>query len=158
MYRMDTSCTDVPEPLVNLKTMEAFVTNTTKHFLAFPSSVASARLWIEMAEIVADGRTLAEHPILTMGVPLTSPLYFASDCAEMLELAVAKGLCVTCIVCPQAGTTSPFSIAGTLMQAHAENLFLITVVQVLRPGAPVLYRLDPSNMFATLNSLLRTAV
>jgi trimethylamine--corrinoid protein Co-methyltransferase len=146
MYRMEMSCSDVPDALVNLKTMEAFVCNTTKHMLVFPASTDSARLLIEMGEIVAGGKSLAENPILTIGVPLTSPLYLAHDCGEMLELSVAKGLPITCIVCPQAGATSPFSIAGTLMQAHAENLFLITLVQVLKPGAPVLYRSDPSNI------------
>jgi trimethylamine--corrinoid protein Co-methyltransferase len=146
MYRMEMSCSDVPDSLANLKTLEAFVTNTTKHMLFFPSSAESAQLIIEVGEILAGNRTLAEFPLMTIGVPITSPLFLAHDCAEMLKLAVAKGCPITCIVCPQAGATSPFSIAGTLMQTHIENLFLIAAVQALQPGAPVFYRADPSNM------------
>jgi len=146
MYRMEMSCSDVPEPLANLKTLEAFVTNTTKHMLFFPIDTESTKLIIEMGELLAGGQSLRDHPIMTIGVPVTSPLYFAHDCAEMLELAVSKGCPITCIVCPQAGSTSPYSLAGTLMQTHAENLFLIAAVQAIHAGSPVFYRADPSNM------------
>jgi trimethylamine--corrinoid protein Co-methyltransferase len=40
---------------------------------------------------------------------------------------------------PMAGSTSPMTMAGTLAQLHAEELFGITLCQLVRPGAPVLY-------------------
>jgi trimethylamine--corrinoid protein Co-methyltransferase len=38
-----------------------------------------------------------------------------------------------------SGSTSPMTMAGTLLQTHAEVLAGITVHQLTRPGAPVLY-------------------
>jgi len=51
LTRMDHSCTDVPDSIVNLKTIEALVTNTTKSLFCAPADIDSAYLWVEVAEI-----------------------------------------------------------------------------------------------------------
>jgi hypothetical protein len=38
-----------------------------------------------------------------------------------------------------AGSTAPYSIAGTLLQAHIEVLMLAAMTQILKPGHPVIY-------------------
>jgi trimethylamine--corrinoid protein Co-methyltransferase len=40
---------------------------------------------------------------------------------------------------PMAGVTSPITMAGTLVQTHAEQLAGIAICQMIHPGAPVLY-------------------
>ena len=45
-----------------IRTLEAFAVNTTKPMLAAPASRESLDHWLELAEILADGRPLAEHP------------------------------------------------------------------------------------------------
>ena len=43
LTRMDHSCTDVPDSIVNLKTIEALVTNTTKSLFCAPAESALNR-------------------------------------------------------------------------------------------------------------------
>jgi len=43
-----------------------------------------------------------------------------------------------------AGTTAPYSMASTLVLAHAENLFMAALTQLIRPGHPFQYALGPS--------------
>ena len=43
-----------------------------------------------------------------------------------------------------AGSTSPYSFAGSLAQGNAEALFPVLVAQVLEPGFPVIYGFDPT--------------
>jgi trimethylamine---corrinoid protein Co-methyltransferase len=47
-------------------------------------------------------------------------------------------------VCPMAGTTAPYSLAGTVLAANVEALLPVLVAQVYRPGHPVLYAIGPS--------------
>jgi len=57
-----------------------------------------------------------------------------------------RGIPVTCAPAPIAGATSPATLAGTLSQLHAEALAGIALVQVLAPGAKVLYGAVPTIM------------
>jgi trimethylamine---corrinoid protein Co-methyltransferase len=45
-----------------------------------------------------------------------------------------------------AGAMAPITIAGALTLAHAEALFGITLAQIIRPGAPVMYGSFTSNV------------
>lgn len=45
-----------------------------------------------------------------------------------------------------AGAMAPITIAGALTLAHAEALFGITLTQIVRPGAPVMYGSFTSNV------------
>jgi len=43
-----------------------------------------------------------------------------------------------------AGTTSPYSVAGTILIANAEALLPVLIVQCYKPGHPVFYGVGPS--------------
>ena len=49
-------------------------------------------------------------------------------------------------VCPMAGTTAPYSKAGTLLLGNAELTFLAALTQMISPGNPYLYFFGPSRM------------
>jgi trimethylamine--corrinoid protein Co-methyltransferase len=139
IHRMDMPPADVRPETAYVRSLEAFVTHTTKHLIARPSSAESLRHWVEVAEILADGHTLAERPLITFGAAITSPLVFNGLNAEILKTAVRKGVPVLPTISAMAGSTSPRSFAGTLVITNAENLFFVTIAQLLRPGAPVVY-------------------
>lgn len=136
--RMDHSCTDVPDSIVDLKTIEALVSNTTKALFCAPATMESARIWVEVAEILAGG-SLHKNPILGAYVATVSPLIMPAEYGQMLRYMVEKGVVMRGGGCPLSGATSPFTLAGTLALAEAEMLFAITAVQALSPGAPCLY-------------------
>lgn len=144
IHRMDMPPADLPPDAAYVKSLEAFATNTTKHLVALPASVESARDWLEVAEMYADGQPLGRRRVLSFGVAVTSPLMLTDVNAWILKEGVRRGMATIPVVCPMAGTTSPLTFAGTLLVSNAENLFLITLSQLLREGAPILYGAGPS--------------
>ena len=53
--------------------------------------------------------------------------------------SVQHGFAIVPTVCPMAGSTAPYSLAGTLLQSHIEVLMIALMAQVLRPTHPVEY-------------------
>lgn len=139
IHRMDMPPADVPPKIAYIKSLEVFVTNTTKHLIARPSSVESLHDWIEVAEILANGQRLADHPLILFGVAINTPLVFREMNALILKTAVRKGIPVLPTISPMAGSTAPFSFAGALLSGNVENVFFVVLAQLLRPGTPVVY-------------------
>ena len=65
IYKMDMDCSDIERNAQELKSIEACFANTTKHIYCIPANMRSARIWTEMANIRADGKSLGEYPILS---------------------------------------------------------------------------------------------
>lgn len=93
-----------------------------------------------------DREELARDPAILAIVNTNSPLQLDIPMSEaVLELA-ASGQ-VTCITpFTLAGSMSPATIAGTLVQQTAEVLAVMTLAQIVRPGAPVMYGSFASNV------------
>ncbi len=144
MMRMQYPVADFPEPECYLKTMEVFLSNTTKHIMVYADSVNNAREWVGAAEILAGSTGLRNTPLLSMAVAITSPLTLHSINAGLLELALDYNLPVIPTVCPMAGATSPYTVAGTMLMANVETLVPVIVAQALKPGHPVFYMIGPS--------------
>ena len=139
LYRMDMFVDDVPGEMSYIRTLEALVTNTTKHLTALPASIGSIHDWLEIAEILAGDQPLSRRPILSFGVTATSPLMFTDINAEVLKACTGAGLPILSVDCPMAGTTSPLSFAGTLLVSNCECVFLIVMAQLMNPGTPITY-------------------
>ncbi len=96
---------------------------------------------IEMACIAlqTDRAGLLEDPALLGIINTNSPLQLDIPMTEGLrELAGAGQVC--CITpFTLAGSMSPATLAGTLVQQTAEILAVSTYAQLVRPGAPVMY-------------------
>lgn len=138
IYKMEHTLTDVPEAVSELKGLETFMANQTASYCAAPSNMETARMWVEMSEIMAGG-SLKDNPILQGYVATVSPLIFPDECAKMLRYFLEHGVVMRCGPCPIAGGTSPYTLAGTLALCEAENIFFVTAHQTLAPGAPLFY-------------------
>ncbi len=103
---------------------------------------------IEMACIAlgADRRELAERPALLAIINTNSPMQLDIPMTEaVIELAGAGQVC--CITpFTLAGSMSPATLAGTLVQQTAEVLAVVTFAQIVRPGSPVIYGSFASNV------------
>lgn len=103
---------------------------------------------IEMACIAlgVDHEELARHPALLAIINTNSPMQLDVPMTEaVIELAGAGQVC--CITpFTLAGSMSPATLAGTLMQQTAEVLAVATFAQIVRPGAPIVYGSFASNV------------
>jgi len=103
---------------------------------------------IEMACIAlgADRDELAQRPALLAIINTNSPLQLDIPMTEaVIELAGAGQVC--CITpFTLAGSMSPATLAGTLMQQTAEVLAVATFTQIIKPGAPIIYGSFASNV------------
>lgn len=103
---------------------------------------------IEMACIAlqVDREQLAERPAVLAIINTNSPMQLDIPMTEaVIELASANQAC--CITpFTLAGSMSPATLAGTLMQQTAEVLAVATLSQVIKPGAPIIYGSFASNV------------
>ena len=94
----------------------------------------------------ADRNELAEHPALLAIINTNSPMQLDIPMTEaVFELASAGQVC--CITpFTLAGSMSPATLAGTLVQQTAEVLAVATLAQTVKPGAPIMYGSFASNV------------
>jgi trimethylamine--corrinoid protein Co-methyltransferase len=123
------------------------VGNTAKHVMGGCTDLHGAEQLWKLASIIAGGEDkIREKPFVSVITNTVSPLTIEANTLEILEFCANRGIPVTCAPAPIAGATSPATLAGTLSQLHAEALAGIALVQVLAPGAKVLYGAVPTIM------------
>ena len=137
IHLMEMPPADLPPETAYIKSQETFLTNTTKHIRAYPTSIVSTHEWLHLAEILAEGKDLAEHRIMSLGVAITSPMILSEINYFILKTAAQRGLMMFPTVCPMAGTTSPLTFASNVLSANVENVFFIALAQLVKPGALV---------------------
>jgi trimethylamine--corrinoid protein Co-methyltransferase len=139
LHRMDMPPEDIGGEAAYVRTLEAFAVNTTKPMLAAPASLPTLRNWLEVGEILGGGTPAGQKPRLMMLAPLTTPLTFNSINAAIMREGIAAGYPFGAQTEPIAGSTAPLSFAGGVLAGNCENLFLLVLSQLLRPGAGFTY-------------------
>lgn len=96
---------------------------------------------MDMVYLVAGGeQAYKEHPFLTHHYcPVVSPLTMDVLSTENVIFFAKEGLPVYPTIVPNAGLTSPMSMAGTIAQGNAEFLAAATLMQMCREGTPLIY-------------------
>jgi trimethylamine--corrinoid protein Co-methyltransferase len=123
------------------------MSNTSKHVMGGCTNLRGAEQAWKVASIIAGGEDrLREKPIISLITNPMSPLTTEASTLQVLDFCANRGIPVTCAPAPIAGATSPATLAGTLSQMHAEALAGVAIVQVLAPGAKVLYGAVPTMM------------
>ena len=119
----------------------ASLNNITKHVQAGLTNLDCLGHVVRMAEIIAGGpEELRKNPILSFITCLfKSPLQIVDDTAEKVFAIVESGLPLVMSSSPQGGSTAPIQEAGMVAQINAELLAGITLAQLIKEGAPVLY-------------------
>lgn len=139
LYRMDMPPEDVGGETAYIRTLETFVVNTIKPMLAAPASLESLYHWLEVGEILVGSSSLAQRPILALCAPVTTPLTFHPLNAMIMKEGIRRGVPICGQTEPIAGTTAPLSFAGGLLMGNCENLFLVVMSQLLKPGSAIAY-------------------
>lgn len=146
MMRMEFPVADVPEPDSYFKTMEVFLSHTTKHTAIYPTSPENCRLWLDAMQTIAEAASLdwTTTPLASIAMAVTSPLQISGANIEIMKMAMQTCCPIISTVCPMAGTTSPYSVAGTVLLANVEALAPVLIAQLYKPGHPVMYGFGPS--------------
>jgi len=131
---------DVPGEVAELYSWATSIKNTSKHITGAALGSHGVRDAIRMASIAAGGvEHFRERPFISFWVLTRPPLQIDRLTLEaLIEMSRWK---VPAIISsgPIVGITSPVSLAGTIVQAHAEILACLVVSQLVNPGAPVVY-------------------
>jgi len=144
MTCMDFPVTDVPGPNSYLAALEKHLLHHAKHNYIYPTSVESMRRWLRIGKVLNRGEDIHGSRLFTIAVPSLSPLAVTAANIEMMRIACEHGFPVVPTVCPTAGMTSPYTLAGTLTLGNAEILAILALSQIMRPGNPYLYSFGPA--------------
>jgi len=119
----------------------ASLNNITKHVQAGLTTLDKLDDVLHMAEIAAGGKEeLRENPVISfITCFFKSPLQIVEDTADKVFSIVEAGMPLVMSSSPQGGSSAPIQEAGMVAQINAEIIAGITITQLIRPGAPVLY-------------------
>lgn len=102
---------------------------------------------LELAAVVAGGRgELSKKPISTCQICPSSPLIYDVGLTDDVIEFVGHGIPVLIEPMDNTGATSPITLAGALVQTNAAVLAGLVLVQLIRPGNPVVYGGIPVNL------------
>jgi len=132
---------DIPKDIYDENVFYACFKATGKHIMAGVNDEAGFETMLDMGATVAGGRNaFLERPFASIITSFAiSPLKLCTQSTNIMMAAVRQSIPVALSCAPMAGSTSPITLAGTLVQTHAEQLAGIALSQIANPGAPVLY-------------------
>ncbi len=140
VYNRAVGAHDVPAQVAPVHNAEAFFNNTSKHCMIGPFSGYQLRQIVKMASAVVGGQDkLRERPLVSFHTCPVSPLRLVNDTCEILMESARCGMMVNVISMAMAGASSSIHLAGTLVDHNAELLASVTLSQLTRKGAPIMY-------------------
>jgi trimethylamine--corrinoid protein Co-methyltransferase len=101
---------------------------------------------LKLGSLIAGGdAAYRAHPFITHHFcPVVSPLTMDKSSTEMLMFYVEGKWPVYPSIVPNAGLTSPMTLAGTLAQGNAEFLAAAILMQMIQPETPLIYATLPT--------------
>lgn len=131
---------DVPLATSHLDMILSNIVLCDKPFMGSPVSKKCARDCIEMAAIAWGGKDkIKDMPVTVSLINSLSPLQFAEEMAGSLIELVRNGQACIVASLTMAGASGPVPPAGVLVLQNAEILSGLTLAQLVRPGAPIIY-------------------
>jgi trimethylamine--corrinoid protein Co-methyltransferase len=114
---------------------------TKKHVMLGCNYDSSLRETFRMvSRIVGGEELLKKRPVFSISACIViSPMKFCTQSTRNVLTAAELGIPTTVTSAPMSGSTSPMTMAGTLLQTHAEELAALALLQAHHPGAKVLY-------------------
>ena len=148
MARKAVEAQDVPAAIRHLVCWQSVLTLTDKPAQSgFVNGQKEAEDVLEMLAIVFGGEGgIDGRPVAHCSVNANSPLLYDAPMLESLLLFARYGQPILITPFVMAGVTGPTTLAGSLAQHNAEVLAGLALVQLVRPGTPVLYGTATSNI------------
>lgn len=128
---------DVPLQIRDAVRLYVVLKYSSKPFITGAFTVANIRIMFEMMKAVR--KDFDERPWGIFDVTSSSPLSWSNVSASNLIDLTKSRVPAEIISMPQMGATSPATIAGSLIQHHAEVLSGIAIAEFTNPNSPVIY-------------------
>ena len=143
---------DVPAEFADRLVLKEAMTYSEKPMVFCCQDIEGLEEIYEMAIIIAGGeKQFLNAPTIVMLADPISPLTFTDNSLEKMIFCAEKRIPQICYGAPQAGSTSPASFAGSVVQGTAESLSGLVITQLVRQGAPFIY-----GAFATVMDMRTT--
>ena len=141
IFSISTLADDAPADQFTISRLYPSIKYCLKPIRVTTTDMKDTRNVMEMAYMVAGGEeAYKKHPFLTHHYcPVVSPLTMDNLSTENVMFFAQQGLPVYPTIVPNAGLTSPMSMAGTLVQGNAEFLSALLLMQMTREGTPTIY-------------------
>ena len=143
---------DVPAEAAHLEMVYASMLHSDKPFIGSTRGRVGARQTMELASILF-GAQVGERPVTIGLINSLSPLSYSQEMIQaLMEYARWRQPLIIALLV-MAGSTGPITLAGVLAQQNAEILAGITLVQLVNPGAPVIYGSTSTNILMKTGAL-----
>jgi trimethylamine--corrinoid protein Co-methyltransferase len=138
-------CSDVPTEVADLYRLHVALNHMRKPIVtgAFRADTLAVMKDLLVAA-VGDEAALAARPIAVFDVCPSPPLLWADPACQNLIDCARANIPTQLISMPLAGATAPVTLAGAVVQHAAESLSGVTICQLARPGAPVVWGGSPA--------------
>jgi len=131
---------DKPAEVQSLHNYEAMVSNTGKHVLHGFFSTENSKKIVDMAAACVGGMDIfKKRPCVTAVVCPTSPLTLVQQCCDVIIATAGLGAGICAVTMPLSGTTSPATLAGTLVMQNAELLSALVLTQLAAKHTAFIY-------------------
>ena len=131
---------DVALDICEWHTWATCLKNTTKHITDGVTGYKGVKDLIKMASVAAGSREkFLERPFVSGWVLTLPPLGMDTGSLEAMMEMNRHDIPIMLSSGPILGSTAPVTIPAMVAQAHAEILACITLSQLIRPGAPLIY-------------------
>jgi trimethylamine---corrinoid protein Co-methyltransferase len=146
VFSISTLADDAPPGHFTLARLYPALKNCLKPVRSTATDRADAEMMLELVYLIAGSEeAYRERPFVTHHFcPVVSPLTMDVASTEMVMFFAEKGLPVYGSVVPNAGLSSPMTMAGTLAQGNAEFLASAVLMQMVRLGTPLIYSTLPT--------------
>jgi len=138
--QMDVWPNDIPMTTIHTEAIWGWAHNSDKSFgLGCYGYLPTWDMMRMMAMVVGGKEELIKRPRFVAICSVVSPLQMDQIQAEGMLMCAAYGQPMA--ISPEgiAGSTSPVTLAGLLVQENAGILAYITLAQIFRPGTPLFY-------------------
>jgi len=146
VFSVSTLAEDAPPGQFTLARLYPALKYCLKPIRITTKDLGDAQSVLKLGHLIAGSEeTFFERPFITFHFcPIVSPLTMDYASTEMLIFFTGKKLPVYPSIVPNAGLTSPMSLAGTLAQGNAEFLAAAILMQMVEPNTPLIYSTLPT--------------
>ena len=146
MFSVSVLADDAPMDQFTLWRLYPALKYCTKPIRITSKDLPDAKEILGLVYLIAGGEEAYKaHPFITHHYcPVVSPLTMDNLSTEAVMFFAEQGLPVYPTIVPNAGLTSPMSLAGTLAQGNVEYLAAAVLMQMTREGTPLIYATLPT--------------
>jgi trimethylamine--corrinoid protein Co-methyltransferase len=146
VFSISTLADDAPAGQFTLSRVYPALKNCLKPVRSTATDVEDVEKILELGYLIAGSESAyRERPFITHHFcPVVSPLTMDVSSTEMVMYFAEQKLPVYGSYVPNAGLTSPMTLAGTVAQGNAEFLAAAVLIEMVQPGTPQIYATLPT--------------